>query len=212
MPPNQQIALDIETIPTCDEPDFSDPSHWIPFCIALGHRDETGDVDVDVLFREDSTVESEAQLLDRTIDWIAQRTGNADRELVTYNGSSYDFPILKHRAYSIDDTGPERNVTQRLYLLLQTSEHVDLMEDMIDKRGYHVSLDDALDEHDISAEEATWMDKKVTGADMPSMGLELLSDRPDDELRDAVRRYAASDVQPLFELCDKLLNRRRVLE
>ena len=40
---------------------------------------------------------------------------------------------------------------------------------------------------------------------MPSMGAELVDGGEADGLRDAVYRYAASDVEPLFELHDALL-------
>jgi hypothetical protein len=63
-----------------------------------------------------------------------------------------------------------------------------------------LSLDDALDLHGIDADESEWMGEKVTEGDNPSMGLGLLGDRPNGDLRGSVRRYASSDVAPLFEL------------
>lgn len=200
-----RVALDIETISTVPDPDFDAPEHWVPFCIATGHVSPSSpSPDVEVHFREDSTLESEAQLLHDVVDWVADRCDSGDRILVTYNGNSYDIPILKHRGRAIDGEIPGVNVTQRLYFLVKTSQHADLMEDMVERKGYHVSLDDCLDEFSIDSDAPKWMDKPVTGSDMPSMGLELLSDRDNPRLRDAVRRYAASDVEPLFELHQKL--------
>lgn len=203
-----RVALDIETIPTVSDPDFSDPSHWIPFCIATGHVSPSSPTpDVEVHFREDSTLDAESQLIHDVVDWVADRCEHSDRIIITYNGSAYDFPILKHRGRVIDGELPGENVTQRLYFLLNTSQHMDLMEDMVEQKGYHVSLDDALAEHGIEPDEPRWMDKPVTGSDMPSFGLELLADRPDGvntDLREVTRRYAASDVKPLFELYDQL--------
>lgn len=202
MPAPHRFAIDIETISTVDDPDFSDPEHWIPFCVAAGHLAPGDDEpEVEVLFRSDSSIAAERRLLDRTIDWIAERSESSEPlELVTYNGESYDIPILQHRAAEISGSNPGVGVRNRLDLLLYSAEHVDLMQHVVDRRGYHASLDDVLDDHGIECDKPEWLGDKVTGGDMPEFGLELLSDRPDDELRDAVRRYAASDVQPLFDL------------
>ena len=199
-----RVALDIETIPLVDDPDFSDPSHWSPFAVALGHQPSTSaDIEVEVLFRSDSTAESEAKLYHNMINWIAERTGDS-RELVTFNGTDYDLPILKHRSYRVPELDTRGSVVERLYLLLQTSDHVDLMQDMVDLKGYHVSLDDSLAMHGIECDEPTWNGEKITGGHMPEMGLELLSNGSNTELREKVHRYAASDVEPLFELHDRL--------
>lgn len=95
-------------------------------------------------------------------------------------------------------------MVNRLYLLTQTSDHTDLILEMKEREGYWVSLDDALDMYGIDSDTPYWMDKPVEGSDMPSMGLELLSNTDNPRLRDVARRYAASDVEPLFELHEKL--------
>jgi len=194
-----RVALDLETIPLVKDPAFDDPSHWTPFCVALGYDSGVGDPDVDVLFRNNGTIGSEAQLLHSMIDWIADRTDDSP-VLLTYNGQSYDLPILKHRSDVINDEIPGSNLVERLYLLTQTCDHVDLIQLMKDREGYWVSLDDALDQYGIASDDPEWLGKPVTGSDMPEMGLELLSDAPNDDLQEAVRRYASTDVQPLFEL------------
>jgi hypothetical protein len=200
-----RIALDLETIPLVDNPDFETPAHWTVFAAALGHSD--GDAtEVDVLFRDSHTYTSEAALINDAIDWIAERAGS-NRVILTYNGENYDLPVLKHRAERIDAAETGSNVSERLSLLLDTSQHVDLIEDMRDMTGDWVSLDDALESHDITADTPMWMGEKVAGADMPSMGLELLTERDNTDLREAVRRYAASDVEPLFELHESLQGR-----
>lgn len=201
-----RVALDIETISTVSDPDFSEPSHWTPFAVAVGHSSPSSPISIDVHFREDGSLRAEADLLHEVIDWAASQCNHEDRIIITYNGSSYDLPILEYRARVLDDELGE-NLTQRLYFLLDTATHHDLMEEMIEREGYHVSLDDALAMYDIEAEEPEWMGKKVTGADMPSFGLELLAERSDGvntDLRKVTRRYAASDVEPLFELHDHL--------
>jgi hypothetical protein len=210
-----RIALDIETIPTVADPAFDNPDHWVPFATALGYSPAgRTDVDVEVFFREDYTLEAEAELLNSSIDWIADRI-NGDGELLTYNGSSYDLPILKHRGRELRRAKPGVNVIERLVLLLDTVNHVDLIELNKDRLGYYKSLEDTLEEFSIEYDEPYWLDKPITGADMPEMGLELIADRPDgvnDDLRAAVRRYAASDVGPLFELDDCIKREKESLK
>ncbi|WP_353634493.1 ribonuclease H-like domain-containing protein [Halobacterium sp. NMX12-1] len=198
-----RIAIDLETIPTVKDPDFNTPSHWTPFCVAVGYDSGDGDPEVEVLFRDGPSLDEEAQLLHSMIDWIADRIGDSP-VLLTYNGESYDLPILKHQSYVINDEISGSNIIERMYLFTQTCDHVDLIQLIKDRKGYWVSLDDALDEYGIDSDDPEWLNKPVTGGDMPEMGLELLSDAPNDNLREAVRRYAASDVQPLFELDRKL--------
>lgn len=206
------IALDIETIPLETDPDFDDPSHWTVFAIALGHKTPDSDMVVDVLFRDHAHFDAERDLIERMIDWIAEHTHGKQRRILTYNGESYDLPILKHRATVLDDEIPDSNLAERLYMMLETSLHADLIQDIKQQKGYYVSLDDALDEFSIDADEPEWMGSTVTGADMPSMGLELVSGRANDGLRDTVRRYAASDVEPLFRLYEELQSTKATME
>lgn len=205
------VALDIETIPLEKDPDFNSPEDWSVFAVALGHKEPGSDVVVDVLFRDSAHFEAERDLIERMIDWVADRTNGEARTLITYNGESYDFPILQHRAYVLDDESPNSNVEERLYLMLETSIHTDLIQLVKDKKGYYVSLEDSLEEFEIPYDEPEWLGSTVTGADMPSMGLELISGRANYELRETVRRYAASDVQPLFELHNELRQNDRVM-
>ncbi|MCQ4335011.1 ribonuclease H-like domain-containing protein [Natronomonas sp. F2-12] len=207
MPHNHRIAIDIETIPLVNDPDFQNPEHWTVFAVALGHAPPHGDTNVTVLFRNTPTLTAEGELINDTIDWIADRT-DSGRTILSYNGNNYDLPVLRHRASRIDDVDSGMSVSRRLALLLDTSNHVDLIQDMKDRKGDWVSLDDALEIHQITADEPEWMGSKVTGAEMPSMGIELLSDRPNTDLRRVVKRYAASDVDPLFELHEKLTDDR----
>jgi len=48
---NHRIAIDIETIPLVNDPDFQNPEHWTVFAVALGHAPPHGDTNVTVLFR-----------------------------------------------------------------------------------------------------------------------------------------------------------------
>lgn len=194
------IALDIETIHIVDNPDFSNPEHWIPFCVAVGFCDRSGSIETDVIFREDGTLDAERQLLLSVADWIEERVSRQGRVLLTYNGRAYDMPVLEHRARKC-------GVYDRLdgTVIDDTLRHTDLMEVMVDKHGSHVSLDAALNEFRIEVNDdgAEWLGKELSGADMPDLGLELLSSDPDPELVEAVATYAKSDVEPLFELAEK---------
>lgn len=203
MPHDHRVALDIETIPLVDNPDFQDPAHWTVFAVALGHAPPDDDLSVTVLFRDGATLTAEGELITDTIDWVANQTASG-RTILTYNGNKYDLPILEHRAARIDDVEPGENIGERLSLLLDTSTHTDLIEDMKEQEGEWISLDDALSSYGIGGDQPDWRKTKVTGADMPAMGLELLTDRPSIGLQEAVRRYAASDVAPLFKLHDAL--------
>lgn len=200
-----RVALDLETIALVDDPSFDNPEHWTIFAVATGFApDPTSEPVVEVFFREDSTLQAEADLINETIDWIAAKCNSGPRILITYNGEGYDLPLLRHRISVIDDSVSEASITQRVNFFLGTSEHADLIQDVKEIEGYYRSLDDTLKKYNIESDSPTWMGKEVTGADMPSFGLELLSDQPNQDLREVTYRYAASDVKPLFELYDEL--------
>lgn len=204
-----RFAIDIETIPVEQNPDFNNPAHWTIFAVALGYTNESmREPDVQVIFREDFSTRSENRALNQSLDWIAERsTRGEERFLITYNGANYDIPILQERARRCRRCHPRDTVVERLFLLLESTDHVDLIQIMKSRKGYFVSLEDSLNEFCIQFDEPEWLGKKITGSDMPSMGLELLSDRPpgaNADLRRAVERYAASDVKPLFELDERL--------
>ncbi|WIV66568.1 ribonuclease H-like domain-containing protein [Natrialbaceae archaeon AArc-T1-2] len=200
-----RLALDIETVPLVSDPAFDDPSDWKPFCITVGYQPARGEtVETEVLFRQGATFRYEQLMFDDFFDWVTARHDTSERvELVTYNGDSYDIPILKDRAYKV--TGElDSDTIDRLYLLLQACDHVDLILDLKADLGYYCSLDDALAMHNIEADAPTWNGEKVTGKHMLDMGEKIMNGSAPDELIEAVRRYAASDVEPLFELHDKI--------
>ncbi|MFP9192773.1 ribonuclease H-like domain-containing protein [Natrialbaceae archaeon A-CW1-1] len=200
-----RLALDIETVPTVTDPSFDDPSDWKPFCLTVGYQSGCGEsVETEVLLRQGSTFRYERLMFDDFFDWVCDRHDTSNRiELVTYNGQNYDIPILKDRAYKIAGE-LDSDTIDRLYLLLQACDHADLILDLKANLGYFCSLDDALAMHNIEADAPMWNGSKVTGKDMLSMGEKIMQGKASDELIEAVRRYAASDVRPLFNLHDKI--------
>lgn len=201
-----RFALDLETVATVDDPDFDNPQHWLPFASALGYQEShDSEPEVEVIFRSSPTIECEAMMLEEMFEWFAQRHpgGRADVEMLTYNGVSYDYPILKHRCNEISSQ-TDKQPSERLYLLDQATEHIDLIQRLRDRTGRWISLDDALSMHDIHAASPKWNGEPVSGSDMPRMGERIMSDDECEDLRTAVERYAASDVSPLFKLRHQL--------
>ncbi|ERJ06620.1 DNA polymerase protein [Halorhabdus tiamatea SARL4B] len=199
------VALDIEAINLVEPPDldFQSPDHWSVFCVPLGHR-PAGDTNVQtrVLFRRGSTACDELELIERVTDWIRER--NPDR-IVTYNGASYDFPILRHRAgVTAHECPGSHTAGTDLELVLDAVEHTDLFREVKEDAGYNVPLDSALDYHDIPTPDVQLDGEEVSGADMPDLGLRMLAGDATDHERAAVKEYAESDVEPLFRLLDSL--------
>ncbi|ELZ14424.1 hypothetical protein C478_07362 [Natrinema thermotolerans DSM 11552] len=199
------VALDIECINLVEPPDldFQDPTHWSVFAVPLGHRpDDSDTVQTDVLFRRGSTVCDELELIERVTAWVRDR--DPDR-LVTFNGDSYDLPILRHRSSVTAHECPGSHpVRDNVDLVLATLDHNDLFTAVKEDAGYNVPLDSALDYHDIPTPDVTLGGEEVTGEDMPGLGLRVLSGDVTDEELKAVRDYAESDVEPLFRLFDSV--------
>jgi len=197
------IALDIETINLVPEPDldFQTPEHWTVFCVPLGHR-PTGatDIETEVLFRRGASACDELDLILRVVEWILARDPD---ELVTFNGRSYDVPILRHRAGVTAHECPGSTEVDA-GLLFDQLPHVDLFESVKQIEERNVPLDEALDDHGIETQDVLLDDEPVTGADMPDLGMRILSDEGTPEEYQAVKQYARSDVEPLFELLDSL--------
>ncbi|ELY46673.1 ribonuclease H-like domain-containing protein [Natronorubrum sulfidifaciens] len=211
MSQEQRFALDIETIPTCDNPDFGDPSNWSPFAVVLAH--EWGDTaDVSVLFRNGDSLESEARLYTRSLNWVATRLAAESVGILTYNGAEYDLPILRHRCETLDrELGT--SLFERLESLEQRAEHIDLLQMVIAHQGHRMSIDDVLAMLMIDYDVPRWPDgRKVSGEDMLDIGPRIIAQDIDPDVLNAARRYATSDVAPLFDVYDALLRRRGIVE
>lgn len=197
-----RFALDLEATPTCDDPSFTDPADWRPFAVVLAYEREDCTETI-VITASDETLAAEAVMYHNSITWIAERLTGPPTRLLTYNGRQYDIPILEYRAGVV-----QRDVPRRLDLLAEYTDHIDLLDLVVKDRGHRMSIDDVLAMLRLDSDTPTWdSGRKVTGEDMLELGPRILSgDATDDEL-DAVKRYAASDVRPLFEVHDRLENR-----
>ncbi|MFC7028525.1 3'-5' exonuclease [Halomicroarcula sp. GCM10025324] len=194
------IAIDIETINLVPEPDidFADPTHWTLFCIPLGYRSPEGDVETDVLFRRGPSLCDERELLDRFIEWIRERR---PARLITYNGEFYDIPVIRHRAERTTEECRGHHTTHDdLQLILDVVNHHDLFTEVKRQAGFNVKLESALQYHDIETVETRLDGNVIDGSDMPNLGLRILDGEATLEEIEAVREYAESDVQPLFQL------------
>lgn len=206
------VAIDIECINLVEPPDldFQNPTHWGLFCIPIGYRSPSGDVEVDVLFRDSMTPCSELELLNDTISWVRERRPGT---IVTYNGESYDLPILRERArVSSHECPGDNTANENLSLMLSTTAHVDLFPIVEEAAGHMVSLDDALEYHEIDADLSELNGEEVDGSDMPALGKRHMRGGLTNQELEAVRAYAAADVQPLFELYDILVDGETVGE
>lgn len=199
------IAIDIECINLVVEPDlrFDDPSHWTLFCVPIGYRNN-GDIETDVLFRRGSSLCDERRLIDRVLEWIRSRR---PARIMTYNGESYDLPILRHRStVTTRECRGHHDTHDNFELVFDAIPHVDVFNAVKDDAGFNVPLESALSYHDITVTETYLAGEEIGGGDMPELGLKILSGTNTYEEIQAVQKYAESDVRPLFELADAVLD------
>lgn len=192
------VAVDLETVPLTNEPDFQDATDWEIFAIALAHRNEPGgNIEADVLIRERPGIEYEKRLLTEMCGWVERRDPG---ELITYNGESYDLPIIRERS------------TGRSESLINQTTHIDVYRHVLDRASEteSCSLDAALDRHDLPNPDVEFEGEEITGEDMPRLARALWNGLVEGERREEVLKvvewYAASDVEPLVRLHDKLTN------
>lgn len=202
-----RVALDIETIPTTDNPSFSDPSHWDPFGVVIA-VEIPGEPSSSFLLRDDDSLEAEAELHDRSLDIIEREMLKTDDlTLLTYNGSNYDLPVLRHR-YDKLDRELGSSFGERFRTILDGCDHTDLLQVIIALQGHRMPVDDALAMCMVQSDTAKWPDgRKVDGSDMLELGPQIMDGTITDEHLEAATRYAVSDVAPLFELHDSLSSR-----
>ena len=208
-----RIALDIETVPTVDDPSFENPAHWNPFGIVLSVEMPDSTPSSSFLLRDSSNLEAEAEMHDRALDVIERELVKTDDViLLTYNGSKYDLPVLRHR-YDKLDRELGSSFGERFRTILRGCEHTDLLQVIIALQGHRMPVDDALAMCMVESDTPRWPDgRKVAGADMLEIGPRIMDGSITTDRLEAATRYAVSDVEPLFALHEKLSRRLEVTE
>jgi hypothetical protein len=225
-----RLALDIETVsPGLDpgeRPDFRDSGDFELLAVALGHQ--TDGVETEVLFRAGTGPAAELDLVERTLDWLADRPADT---LLTYNGEAFDLLHLRGRTQLASETlGAREHVAARLDAVLDGVVHDDLRNRAVDRFGGYPSFEAACQRVGVDVPETRWADydhgkdpttwRGATGtdspvvknSDVPQFGaayLELADVGATEtltfrELERLLTDYARSDVEPLFELADAL--------
>lgn len=201
------LALDIETMPTVEDPDVTDPSDWRVLAIALGARSASTDLQTTVLIRRSDTKWAEYMLIDRAIEWLQSRNAWT---ICTYNGTAFDLPILCHR---VRETMPihmklETSAPSRLDRALDAATHRDLFCEIHARRPENarwLSLEEACHKHNIAVSSTRYENEIVTGADVPRLGAKILDvSTGSTEAEQTLRTYASEDVRPLLALADAL--------
>ena len=202
----RQTALDIECSPLTDEPQFNDTAgNWDTFAVGLSHkRDDETPPDTTVLVRRDGTERGLRKLLVATANWLRERAPHD--ALLTFNGTTFDLPILEGHIESIEEQ--DQQLADHVRGALDIS-HRDLFEECKARRGPNEkwpSLAEALATRGIDSATAKLDGDIVEGSLMPAIGTRILD--PEKTLgaheRSALKKYAASDVDPLHELADCL--------
>lgn len=207
------VAVDIETISTVSERelDLENSDHIELLCIGVGYTPKLGNPGhSEVLFRQGSSVEAEANLLERFRDYVESRDPD---QLLMFKGD-FDRTHLRGRARRVNSSDLEERVSE----ILDEHEIINLdppgsleenIEDPVETHWdiYHHTLTPA----DWRAENPRYSgdldDPKVTNKDISDFGkryLELYDEGQDTReyraLRELIRHYTESDIDPLFRL------------
>lgn len=219
-----RLALDIETIspdvPHDEHPDFQDSTQFEMLAVGLGIEHDDGEVDLEVLFREDDSKAAEIALLEETIDWLE---ANAPETVVTYNGDEFDLLHLVGR--SKIQTSNQSDIVLRYSDWVRSIDHIDLKPPAWKAWGEYTSFENAcanvgvdvpptlVDEYDLGVDLQTRSPYCSSGptfenGDVPILGEEYLvgqrenTDLNCDEAERLLREYTESDLWPLFKLAD----------
>lgn len=228
-----RLAFDIETInadrPADEEFDAQNSEHVEFFCVCVAHQAEPGiSPSHQIIFRDGKSPHAELEVIERTLDYLEAKPPES---VLTYNGDGFDLPHLEGRARIAAEIIEDRfDVAQRAEEFVDHVESIDLMSEACEACGdEYTSFEDAcktfdvdvirtpLDEYsfdiDVVAHRPTWkgIDSHMMGCDIPILGeryLNLLDVGATDnsafqELHDAIKHYATTDVVPLFELDDR---------
>lgn len=210
------VALDIETISTVPESDFDfeNSEHVELLCVGVGYAPEPGAPgEADVLFRRDSSTESERTLLTEVAAYVEQRD---PAQVVTFKGD-FDRRHLPGRAAIID--GEASPLHDRVESIFSDNHWNDLspygsIEDAADVRETHWDvfehdLDPVTWREDHPRHDAPLNERKINNHDVPYFGeayLEEVERDPDSVtargLKELLYLYTVRDIYPLFELLE----------
>ena len=197
---SRTLALDIECVPTSEPPDFDDPAgNWDTFAIALSFAPDTQtDPETTVLVRRSHTNHDLRKLLCAAANWMQDK--RPIDTMIHFNGNRFDLPIIENHIDKLGDAELIAYVRSTLAI-----PDRDLFREIVDNQPDSVkypSLDEALAARDIESATTRLDSEIVTGSLMPAIGRRVLD--PDTSLGEheerALRKYAASDVEPLHEL------------
>ncbi|WP_440767604.1 hypothetical protein [Natronorubrum sp. DTA7] len=227
-----QVAFDIETVnadrPAGVDFDFKNPEHLEMFCICVAHRPEPGaEIDHEVIFREGTSPDAELDVFEAAVQWMECKP---DETVLTFNGDGFDFIHLEGRAQIAAETLEGRfDVVDRVESFINSTESDDVRPEAVEFcNDEYTSMEDAceavgvdapetrLDDYDLPVdpipERSSYRPSKpvLMGCDVPVIGERYLNlaERgatdlePFEEMHAALKHYAETDVQPLFELAD----------
>ncbi|GAB7020156.1 3'-5' exonuclease [Halostagnicola bangensis] len=228
-----RLAFDIETInaerPDDEEMDAQNSEHVEFFCVCVAHQTEPGtDPHYEIIFREGNSAEDELKVIEQTLDYLETKPPES---VLTYNGNEFDLPHLEGRAQIAAETIEGRfDVAQRAEEFVDNIESIDLMPEACDFCGdEYTSFENICEtvgvdvtrtpfqeydfDIDVVPHRPTWkgIEPYMMGCDIPLLGERYLNFKrigatnlPQfQELREAIKHYATTDVIPLFELNNK---------
>lgn len=208
----RQLALDIEATPDDPaNPDFDAPETWTIWAVNLSFRaDAQTTPETTVLIRRSDSARHARQLLAAVANWILDKS--PVDALLTYNGESYDMPILNHHIDEIESHDEELAA----YICdALSAPHRDLFAEIVGELPESEpwpSLSSALTHRQIQPATTTLDGDLVDGEATIPLGEKVLSDGVGaltaSEKR-AVIEYGKSDVIPLHPLSIKLDEERR---
>ena len=233
------FAIDIETASPDKEPQkshhFRDTSYFELVAVAAGVRDDDGDIETHVIFREGGWGTGPTLGILRELDETPYQMGlGKPDEVLTYNGTRFDEIHLRNWADHAND-----RLKRRIHSLFDN--HIDLSDEadgFFKHNGW--SLEDVCETAGIEVEETYYSDY-----DLPQ---EVIEQKPDEdqivtgehlggflgeqyvkaylenagedykytrrlpgeygELQQMIMDYAKADIKPLFELYDRIKERR----
>lgn len=162
---------------------------------------------------------------------------NSDSDIIyTYNGDAFDFVHLRGRSKLLENQLEKQGLVGDVRNVLSLTRHIDLHNEAWKKYGDYTTLHDVCEKLNIDVEhvfiddfkhgmdKTAWRDpsdvdcKKVLNEDIPIMGEQYLSYKQKEnksnteqeytnELYNLLYTYSLSDVESLFKMSEKLLNR-----